>query len=93
MTLWNENTPLARNISVRTPDREQTFAKELLAQERQDIFSMTKYLFAAVGKVFRRYWIPACLVEETPEPKGPPVVFNCPVRTMSRSLAQARSRQ
>jgi phenylpropionate dioxygenase-like ring-hydroxylating dioxygenase large terminal subunit len=26
-----------------------------------------------MGEVFRRYWIPACLAEELPEPDGPPI--------------------
>jgi phthalate 4,5-dioxygenase oxygenase subunit len=28
---------------------------------------------APMGRVFRRHWIPACLIEEVPEPEGTPV--------------------
>ncbi len=39
-----------------------------------------------MGEVFRRYWIPACLSQEIPEPDGPPVR----VRLLSEDLVAFR---
>jgi len=44
----------------------------MLSREDNDLLTRV-YPGSAMGNLFRRYWIPALLSEEIPEPDGPPV--------------------
>ena len=59
----------------------------MMSPETNDLLTLTGPGTPA-GNLFRRYWLPACLSEELPEPEGPPVR----VKLMGENLVAFRDR-